>query len=89
MTAARNEASRASFSPAVRRLVDYQESQGYAMQDVIALGGLDKALDVEEMARAFVAPTPWDDLSDAVKAEYLLRMRHVRASILDVPGGAR
>jgi len=43
------------------------------------------SLDVEEMARAFVAPTPWDDLSDPVKSEYRLRMRHVRAALL---GGA-
>lgn len=40
------------------------------------------ALDVEEMARAFVAPSSWDELSEPVKNEYRIRMRHVRASIL-------
>jgi hypothetical protein len=53
MSKIRNEASRASFSPAVRRLADHLEAQEHAVQfyDVIALGGLDKALDIEEIAR--------------------------------------
>jgi hypothetical protein len=62
-TQPRNEASRRSFSPAVRRLADHLESQDRDVEfyDVIALGGLAKALDIEETAQVIVehAPLMW------------------------------
>jgi hypothetical protein len=54
----------------------------YAFATSFATRALTAALDVEEMARAFVAPSSWDELSDPVKNEYRIRMRHVRTSIL-------
>jgi hypothetical protein len=62
-TQPRNEASRNAFSPAVRRLADHLESQDRVVEfyDVIALGGLAKALNVEETAQVIVehAPLMW------------------------------
>lgn len=94
-----NEASRHSFSPAVRRLADELERQEHAVElyDVIAHGGLDKALDVEEMARSvsddlygqnaygLLARRPGESHRDRTDRIGQWAAETVRAAILDVP----
>jgi pyruvate/2-oxoglutarate dehydrogenase complex dihydrolipoamide acyltransferase (E2) component len=94
-----NEASRHSFSPAVRRLADELERQEHAVElyDVIAHGGLDKALDVEEMARSvsddlygqnaygLLSRRPGESHRDRTDRIGQWAAETVRAAILDVP----
>lgn len=92
MSKIRNEASRRSFSPAVRRLADHLEAQEHAVEfyDVIALGGMDKALDIEEMVEAMTKASWPDGGHDGFPSRKVAEMlaEALRVSVLDVPAEA-